>query len=74
LNLPNVYAFFLSTLLVSLMGFRRLGVNFYSETALDYTQSKLNGMRHAWYVVSHQGPLDSGGLKRILLVASLEVI
>ena len=45
------------------MGFPRLGAAFYTQTAHECTQRQLNDVRHAWYVVSQCGPLDSGGLK-----------
>jgi hypothetical protein len=63
LSLPNVCAFILSKLLITLMGFSILGVAFYTQTAHECTQSKLNDKRHAWYVISQFGPLDSGGIK-----------
>jgi hypothetical protein len=63
LTLPNVCPVILSKLQIALMGFPRLGAAFYSQTAHEYAQSKLNDMRHACYVVSQYGPLDAGGPK-----------
>jgi hypothetical protein len=48
------------------MGFPRLGAACYTQTAQEYTQSKLNDMRHAWYVVSQCRPLDCGRHRGIL--------
>jgi len=45
------------------MGFPWLGAAFDLETAHEYTQSKLNDVRHAWYVDSHWRRQDTGGIK-----------
>jgi len=63
LTLPNVNAFILSELLITLMGFPRLGLAFYTYTAHECTQSPLYDMCQAWYLVPYHRQLDSGGLK-----------
>jgi len=74
LTLPNVCAFILSKLLIALMGFPRLGAAFYIEISHEHTQSMLNDVRHARYVVSHGRPPDSWGLKGWLQFLSNRVI
>jgi len=74
LTLPSVCAFILSKLLIALMGFPRLGASFSTQTTHECTQSKLKEVRHAWYVVSQCGPLDSGGLNGRLSSSSHQVI
>jgi len=63
LTVSNVCAFILSKLVIGLMGFPGLGEAFYTQTAHECAQRKLNDARHAWYMVSQCVPLDSGGLK-----------
>ena len=63
LTLPIFWAFILFTLLIALMGFPRLGVVFYPETAHEFTQSKQCYVRHAQHVVYHYWPLSLGSLK-----------
>ena len=63
LNLPNVYTFILSKLLIALMGFPRLGAAFYTETAHECAYSQLYDVRHAGYVVPQCQPLDPRALK-----------
>jgi len=74
LILPILCAFILSKLLIVLMGFPTLCAAFYTKTAHECTQSKLNDMRHTWYVVSQCMPLDLRGLKGWLLFRSHWVI
>ena len=73
-TLPNVYALILSKLRIALMGFQRLGVAFHTQTAHECTQSRLNDVHPAWYVVSQCRPLNSGGLKGWLWIVSHHVI
>jgi len=61
---------FSSKLLIALMGFPRLCVAFYPKMAHECTQSKLNEVRHTWYVVTQCWPLDSRGLRGWLLFPS----
>jgi len=63
LTVPNVCAFILSKLLIALMGFPRLRTAFHPETTHEYTQSKLNNLHHAWYVVVQCTPQDTGDIK-----------
>jgi len=56
LNLPNVYAFILSKLLIALMGFPRLALVLHTETAHASTQSQLYDVCHGRYVVSQGTP------------------
>jgi len=62
LTLPKVYAFILPKVLIALMGFQRLCMAFYTETAHVCTHSQLYDVCHAWYVVPQCGPLDTRGL------------
>jgi len=63
LTLPNVCALILSKSLIALMGIPQLGAAIDPKTAHECTQSKLNDVRHAWYVVSHCRPQKTGGIK-----------
>jgi len=63
LTFPDVYTFILSKLLIALIGFPRLGVAIYTETAHEFTYSQLYDVCHPWYVVPQCRPLDSRGLK-----------
>jgi len=74
LTASYVYAFILSKHLIALLGFPRLGTAFYTQTAHECAYSKLNDVRHAWYVVSQRRPLDSAVLKGWLEFASHRVI
>ena len=74
LTLPDVYAFILSTLLIALMGFPRLGAAFHTETAHELTQSEVYDVRHPRYVVPQCRPFDSRGLKCWLQLACYRVI
>jgi len=74
LTLANDCGFILSKLWNVLLGFPRLGAVLESKTADECTHSKLNDMRHAWYVVSHCRPHDHGGIKGWLLFPSHRVI
>jgi len=74
LTCPNVYAFILSTLLIALMGFRRLGAALYSKTAHEWSQSQPCNVPHVWYVIPQWWPLDSRGLKWWLMLTWHRVI
>jgi hypothetical protein len=63
LTLPNVCAFILFKLLIVLLGFPRLAVAFYRETAHERTQRNLNLMCHAWCVVYHCRPQNTRCIK-----------
>jgi hypothetical protein len=74
LTFPNGWAFILSKLLIALMGVQSLGAAVYTLTAHECTQSMLNVLRHAWYVVPQYGPLDLGRLKGCLQFTCHRVI
>jgi len=74
LTLPIDCTYILSNLLIMLIGFHRLCVAIYTETAYESTQSGLNNVCHILYVVSQCRPLDSSGLMGWLLFPIHSVI
>jgi len=74
LTLPNINAFIISKVLIALMGFSRLCAAFYTQTAHERISSKLNDIRHAWYVFSQCSPYHTGGLMGCLEFPSHRVL
>jgi hypothetical protein len=74
LILPNVYAFSLFKLLITPMGFPRLGTACDPKTPHECTPSKLKHLHHPCCVISHCRPQETGGLKCWLQFPGHQVI